>query len=121
MNYSLSSNLDSAGFFYTNEERTVDSDLQFKVFLKVRYYFSLSLYFVLCLLTIIFISRHHAILPLAMSTEISANVLFTEVDQVFLVWVEKRYNAPSFAFRKASMNVEHESDELLNEMKLYPF
>lgn len=49
-----------------------------------------------------------------MSTEISANVLFTEVDQVFLVWVEKRYKAPSFAFRKASMNAERESDELLN-------
>ena len=56
-----------------------------------------------------------------MSIEISPNALFTEIDQVFLVWVEKRYKASSFAFRKVSMNAEHGSDELLNEMKLYPF
>lgn len=56
-----------------------------------------------------------------MSTGISANVLFTEVDQIFLAWAEKRYKAPSFALRKASMDAEHGSDELLNEVKIYLF
>lgn len=51
-------------------------------------------------------------LPLAMSTEISANVLFRKVDQVILVWVEKRYKVPSSALRKTDMNAEHESNEL---------
>lgn len=47
-----------------------------------------------------------------MSTEISANVLFRKVDQVILVWVEKRYKVPSSALRKKDMNAEHESNEL---------